>query len=65
MSDSELYHEVYYYLDLSDRYLRKKDEENGLGCLNTAYYFAKKIKHYKCHIQGKILLKWGNILCHQ
>ena len=27
-----------------------------------AFSFAKKIKHYRCTIVGKITLKWANIL---
>lgn len=37
-------------------------ENEGLLALTTAYRFAKKIKHYKCTILSKILLKWANIL---
>ena len=62
MSDIELYYETYFYLDISDRYLRKKDERRGISYLGVAFSYAKKIRQYKCTIQGKILLKWSNIL---
>jgi hypothetical protein len=62
MTDTELYYEVYFHLDESDKLLRKGKEDEGLYNLTVAYKFAKKIKHYKCSILGKILLKWANIL---
>ena len=45
--------------------MRKGKEDDGFFALTTAYKFAKKIKHYKCSILGKILLKWANILYHR
>lgn len=65
MSDPELYYEVYHHLDQSDDYLSKGLEESGLGSLAMAFSFAKKIKHYRCTILGKITLKWANILYSQ
>ena len=49
-------------MDISDKYLRKKDEVNALSYISDAYKFAKKIRNYKSTIAKKILLKWGNIL---
>ena len=65
MSDTELYYEVYHNLDRSTLALQKGDELKGLDYIIEAYFYAKKIRHYKCLIQGKILLKWANILYHR
>jgi hypothetical protein len=65
MGDVELYYEVYYYLDEAEKEFRRRNEDEGISYLAVAYRYAKKIKHYKCAVVGKILLKWGNVLFHR
>ena len=65
MNDYELFYEVYYYIDMSEKYLRKRDEENGISCLTFAYNLSKRIKYSRSSIINKILLKWANILYYQ
>jgi hypothetical protein len=62
MGDIELYYEVHFYLKLAERYLKKKEEVKGIECISMAYFFSKRIRHYKCTLRGRILLKWANIL---
>jgi len=65
MTDPELYYEAFHYLDLLEKFLRHKDYPKGLDAISSAYFYAKRIKKYRCPLPGKILLKWGNILFHR
>lgn len=65
MTDPELYYEVFHCLDRSEERLRARDEPGGLEAIREAYFYAKKIRQYRCLLPGKILLKWANILYHR